>query len=47
MKRLNHYPFWIEVVCLPISYVIAILKILVVIPMLIIALCNKIYEKIN
>ena len=48
MKRgINEFPFLLQVVCLPIVWVIAILKILVVIPSWIVAKCNNIMNNIG
>lgn len=44
---LNKYPFLVQVMCLPITWTIAILKILVAIPAWITAKCNGIIESIK
>jgi hypothetical protein len=46
-EGLNKYPFIVQVICLPITWTIAILKILVAIPAWIIAKCNGIMEDIE
>jgi hypothetical protein len=46
-KGLNRTPFLIQVICIPISWIIAMLKILVAIPAWIIAKCNDIMENID
>jgi hypothetical protein len=44
---LNKYPFLVQVICLPITWTIAILKVLVAIPVWIVAKCNGIMENIG
>jgi hypothetical protein len=44
---LNKYPFLVQVICLPITWLIAILKILVVIPIWITAKCNEVIKNIE
>jgi hypothetical protein len=46
-KGLNVYPFWVQVICLPITYALAILKILVVIPAITISWVNDTLENIG
>jgi hypothetical protein len=46
-EGLNRYPFIVQVICLPITWTIAILKILVAVPAWITAKCNGIMEDIE
>lgn len=46
-KGLNKHPFWAELVVLPLTYTVAILKLLVMIPTWIIAKCNDILNSIE
>ena len=46
-KGLNKYPFIVQVICLPITWIIAILKILIAIPTWVTAKCNGIMGNIE
>jgi len=39
-KKLNDYPFWVQVITLPIVWGYAILQILITVPIWIVAKCN-------
>jgi hypothetical protein len=41
-QNLNSYPFLVQIVCIPIIWIIAVFKILITIPILIIGKCNSI-----
>jgi hypothetical protein len=45
-KGLNKYPFIVQVIAMPITWVIAILKVLIVIPIFVIAKCNAIMNSL-
>jgi hypothetical protein len=47
LKKYSDTPFLLEVLMLPVVYGIAILKILIVIPMIIIAWCNGRLDKME
>ena len=46
-KGLNSYPFIVQVITLPFTWVIAILKVLVMIPVWVISKCNGIMENVE
>lgn len=46
-KNLNNYPFITQVITLPLTWFIAILKILIMIPIWITAKCNAIIEDVE
>jgi hypothetical protein len=46
-NELNKYQFLVQVICLPIIWTVAILKILVAIPAWVTAKCNGIMESIE
>ena len=47
MKNLNEYPMWVQTLAIPVLYVIMIIKVMEVIPIVIIAGCNTLIEKVN
>jgi len=46
-KSLNNYPFIVHVLAIPFMYILAILKIVIVIPMFVVAKCNDIMNDIG
>jgi hypothetical protein len=46
-KNLNNYPFIVQLITLPLTWFIAILKILIMIPIWITAKCNTIIEDVE
>jgi len=46
-KGLNSYPFAVQIIALPISWIVAILKVLIAIPVWITAKCNSLMESIE
>lgn len=46
-KGLNKYPFYTQVICIPVVWIIAILKLLIAIPAWVTAKCNDIMNNIN
>lgn len=46
-KGLNNYSFIVQVICLPIVWIICILKILIAVPVWITMKCNEIMENVQ
>jgi len=46
-KNLNDYPFIVQVITLPLTWFLAILKILIMIPIWVTAKCNTIIEDVE
>lgn len=44
---LNDYPFFIQIITLPFTWIIAILKILIMIPIWVTGKCNRIIESVK
>lgn len=45
MNKFNDFPFALQVLVLPIIWIVAIIKALITVPMLIISECNKILDR--
>jgi hypothetical protein len=45
MKKVNELSFLVQVACAPVMYVIAMLKIIIIIPVVIIGVCNYIINE--
>jgi hypothetical protein len=45
MKKLNDYPLWVQVICIPLIYVVMVLKVVILIPLLVISYCNNIINR--
>jgi len=46
-KKISDYPFWVQLIGSPYTYFLMILKLFVIIPIVVIAYCNRISSKIN
>ena len=44
-KKLNEYPMWVRFLTIPVLWVMAVLKILMMIPTVIIGWCNSVMKK--
>ena len=46
-KKISDYPFWVQLIGSPYTYFLLILKLFVIIPIVVIAKCNRISSKIK
>jgi len=46
-KEIKDYSMWVQIICLPITWGFMVLKVVVTIPLLVIATCNDLLDKIE